>query len=180
MWDRPINLRAILAASPDDIFDRRIYCDETGGDLYHFLAPDRRNSGRIGIVVGDVSGHGISSALLMASVRAFLRSRIAQAGSIGEIISDVNRLLAHDTRETCQFMTLFYAEIDAGAKHIHWIRAGHDPAMLYDPDSDGFAELKGSGMALGIDARYDYRPQTVKSIQKKRASRFHGLAELHT
>jgi hypothetical protein len=52
--------------------------------------------------------------------------------------------------------------------------------MLYDPDSGGFAELKGSGMALGIDARYDYRPQTVKSIQKKRASRFHGLAELHT
>ena len=149
-----------------DIFARSIYCDETGGDFYDFLAPDRRNSGRIGIAVGDVSGHGISSALLMASVRAFLRSRIAQAGSIGEIISDVNRLLAHDTRETCQFMTLFYAEIDAGAKHIHWIRAGHDPAMLYDPDSDGFAELKGSGMALGIDARYDYRPQKISGLRQ--------------
>ncbi len=69
-----------------DIAGRSIYCDETGGDLYDFLEVCCRNSDQLGIVVGDVSGHGISAALLMATVRAFLRCRVTQPGGIAEII----------------------------------------------------------------------------------------------
>ena len=106
-----------------DIAGHSIYCDETGGDLYDFLELCCRDSDQIGIAIGDVSGHGISAALLMATIRAFLRIRVTQPGSPSEIINDVNRLVAHDTRETSQFMTLFYAEIDPSEKTISWIRA---------------------------------------------------------
>jgi len=149
-----------------DIAGKSIYCDETGGDLYDFLELCCRNSDQIGIAVGDVSGHGISAALLMATVRAFLRSRVTQPGSLSEIINDVNRLVAHDTRETGQFMTLFYAEIDPSEKSIRWIRAGHDPAMLYSPDSDTFVELMGNGIALGIDGGSEYQDQIIKGLSQ--------------
>ncbi|UCD80954.1 MAG: SpoIIE family protein phosphatase [Desulfobacterales bacterium] len=140
-----------------DIAARSIYCDETGGDLYDFLEVNDGNTDRIGIAVGDVSGHGIPAALLMATVRAFLKSRVAQPGSTAEIISDVNRLVTHDTGDTGQFMTLFYASIDAGKKKLSWVRAGHDPAVLYDPVKDSFTDLGGRGMALGVNPGYDYR-----------------------
>jgi len=149
-----------------DIAGKSIYCDETGGDLYDFLEVCCRNSDQIGIAVGDVSGHGISAALLMVTVRAFLRSRVTQPGSLSEIINDVNRLVAHDTRETSQFMTLFYTEIDPSEKSISWIRAGHDPAMLYSPDSDTFVELKGAGMALGVDGGSEYQGQIIKGLSQ--------------
>jgi sigma-B regulation protein RsbU (phosphoserine phosphatase) len=140
-----------------DIAARSIYCDETGGDLYDFLEIDDGNADCIGIAVGDVSGHGIPAALLMATVRAFLKSRVTQPGSAAEIISDVNRLVTHDTGETGQFMTLFYAAIDTAKKKLRWVRAGHDPGFLYDPVADSFDELGGQGMAIGVDGGYTYR-----------------------
>jgi sigma-B regulation protein RsbU (phosphoserine phosphatase) len=54
-------------------------------------------------------------------------------------------------------MTLFYVEIDPSLKTLHWVRAGHDPAFLYDPTTDAIEELKGEGLALGIDAKYAFR-----------------------
>ncbi|MEJ2167888.1 MAG: SpoIIE family protein phosphatase [Desulfobacterales bacterium] len=145
-----------------DIAGRSLYCDETGGDYYDFLEVCCRNSNHLGLVVGDVSGHGISAALLMASARAFLRCRVTQPGDAAEIIRDVNRLITTDTRDSGQFMTLFYAEIDPSSKTLQWVRAGHDPALLYDPVSRDVVELDGKGMALGIDADYSYR-QSAKT-----------------
>jgi sigma-B regulation protein RsbU (phosphoserine phosphatase) len=147
-----------------EIAARSIYCDETGGDLYDFLEVDDRNAGRIGIAVGDVSGHGIPAALLMATVRAFLKSRVAQPGSPAEIISDVNRLMTHDTGDTGQFMTLFYAVFDTDHRELQWVRAGHDPAIFYDPAKDEFKELNGYGMALGLDGKFKYRENTQAGL----------------
>ena len=149
-----------------DIAARSIYCDETGGDMYDFLEIDDCNADCIGIAVGDVSGHGIPAALLMATVRAFLKSRVTQPGSTAEIISDVNRLVTHDTGETGQFMTLFYAEIDPRERMIHWVRAGHDPAMLYAADTDTIEELRGKGIALGVDGGSEYQSQIIKGLSQ--------------
>jgi sigma-B regulation protein RsbU (phosphoserine phosphatase) len=140
-----------------DIAGQSIYCDQTGGDLYDFLEVCCQNSNQIGIAVGDVSGHGISAALLMASVRAFLRSRVTQSGSMAQIIDDVNRLVAHDTEETGQFMTLFYIQINPGKKTLEWVRAGHDPAVFYDPATDKFEQLHGEGAALGVGKNINYQ-----------------------
>jgi sigma-B regulation protein RsbU (phosphoserine phosphatase) len=65
--------------------------------------------------------------------------------------------VTQDTGDTGQFMTLFYASIDVGMKELRWVRAGHDPAVLFDPDTGSFAELGGQGMALGVNGGYDYR-----------------------
>jgi sigma-B regulation protein RsbU (phosphoserine phosphatase) len=117
----------------------------------------RLGSDTYAIVVGDVSGHGISSALLMAGVRAYLRGRVTQAGSAAEIISDVNRLVSADTIETSQFMTLFFLVIEAQTGQITWVRAGHDPALLYSPDEDHFEKLEGQGIPLGVEESWQYR-----------------------
>jgi sigma-B regulation protein RsbU (phosphoserine phosphatase) len=149
-----------------DIAGSSIYCDETGGDYYDFLEVCCRDSNHLGLAVGDVSGHGISAALLMASVRASLRCRVTQPGSIAEIITDVNRLVVDDTRESGNFMTLFYAEITPDDRVLRWVRAGHDPALLYDPSSDTFEELHGMGLALGIDGDYIYQESTMTGLSR--------------
>jgi sigma-B regulation protein RsbU (phosphoserine phosphatase) len=149
-----------------DIAGQSIYCDETGGDYYDFLEVGRHNGYQLGVAVGDVSGHGIQAALLMATVRAFLKSRVKQSGSIADAISDINRLVAEDASETGQFMTLFYAEIEPHGKGLRWVRAGHDPALLYSPERETFEELKGKGIALGIDSGSDYHGQTISGLSQ--------------
>jgi sigma-B regulation protein RsbU (phosphoserine phosphatase) len=96
-----------------DIAGISIYCDETGGDYYDFLNVGELERGKTGVVVGDVSGHGIPSALLMATARASLRQRSSLPGSMARIVSDLNIQLTRDVEESGQFMTLFYLTIDA-------------------------------------------------------------------
>jgi sigma-B regulation protein RsbU (phosphoserine phosphatase) len=139
-----------------DIASTIVYCDETGGDYYDFLTGGDTDQGKLTVVLGDVSGHGISSALLMASVRAFLRQRSALTGGIAQIVSDVNRQLAVDVEDTGGFMTLFYLTIDMANQRLNWVRAGHEPAIFYDPITDTFEELRGAGMALGVNADGQY------------------------
>ncbi len=139
-----------------DIAGTSIYCDETGGDYYDFISIGDNDDHKIGVAIGDVSGHGISSALLMATVRSSLRQRASLTADIATIISDVNRQLAHDVEDSGQFMTLFFLALDTATKQLEWVRAGHDPGIVYDPDSDAFSELGGAGIALGVDAEWNY------------------------
>ena len=134
-----------------DIAGKSIYCDETGGDYYDFLEVGSPEEGKIGVVVGDVSDHGIPSALLMATVRALIRQRCSAFGQIDQVVSDVNRQLAKDVMDSGRFMTLFYAEIERLNKTIRWVNAGHEPAMIFDPVKNTFDDLNGgNNLALGI------------------------------
>jgi sigma-B regulation protein RsbU (phosphoserine phosphatase) len=109
------------------------------------------------MVVGDVTGHGIEAALLMTTARALLRSRSAQPGSMAEILTDVNRHLTLDLQDSGRFMTLFYLMVDPVEGRLQWVRAGHDPAILYDPERDDFEALRGNGIALGVDPRWSFQ-----------------------
>jgi sigma-B regulation protein RsbU (phosphoserine phosphatase) len=139
-----------------DLAGRSDFCDETGGDYYDFIRPDGMDSRSVYIAVGDVVGHGLGAALLMTTVRAFLRSRLAMPGSIKEVVAHVNRLLCEDTDRTVAFMTLFLARMDPERSEIRWVRAGHDPGLLYNPRTDAFTDLQGGGVALGIDRSYEF------------------------
>lgn len=136
-----------------DIAGASLYCEETGGDYYDFIPISKD---RLAVVVGDVSGHGVSSALLMATARALVMQRTALPGPTAGIINDVNRHLSLDTSDSGNFMTFFYCELTAGQREVRWVRAGHDPALLYDPQRDRFDELKGRGLALGLDDGFEY------------------------
>jgi len=140
-----------------DIAGKSLYCEETGGDYFDYLPLDKHEPGKIKIVVGDVSDHGIASALLMTTARAFLRQRASKPGNLNQIITDVNRQLSRDVEDSGRFMTLFICEIDNPNKIIRWANAGHDPAFIFDPDSGNFAELAGHSLPLGVSAVAAYR-----------------------
>ena len=139
-----------------DVAGQSIYCDETGGDYFDYLSSSEWGPSKFGVLIGDVSGHGIPSALLMATARAFMRQRSSRSGSMAEVVSDVNRQLTRDVEETGRFMTLFYLMLDLDARNMSWVRAGHDPAVWYDPATDKFEELHGDGMALGVDENLQF------------------------
>jgi len=148
-----------------DIAGTSIYCDETGGDYFDYILSDQESREKITVVVGDVSGHGISSALLMATTRAFLRQRAALPGTPAQIISDVNAQFSRDVADSGSFMSMFYLSIDTGQQTLDWVRAGHDPAIRYDPGSGTIDELKGPGVALGIDEEFIYSENGRVSIE---------------
>ncbi len=139
-----------------DIAAAIVYCDETGGDYYDFLETNETHPGNFRVVIGDISGHGIPSALMMATGRAFLRQRSTLPGNLSDIVSDVNHQMTRDFEESGGFMTLFYLSIDPVNRNLCWVRAGHDPAIFYDPETDKFDVLRGAGMALGVDAAGRY------------------------
>jgi len=139
-----------------DIAGQSIYCDETGGDYFDYLSSSEWGPSKFGVLIGDVSGHGIPSALLMATARAFMRQRSSRSGSMAEVVSDVNRQLTRDVEETGRFMTLFYLMLDLDDRNMSWVRAGHDPAVWYDPATDKFEELHGDGIALGVDENLQF------------------------
>jgi sigma-B regulation protein RsbU (phosphoserine phosphatase) len=145
-----------LRVNDIDIAGKSVYCDETGGDYFDFISIEHNDKQKIGVAIGDVSGHGISSALLMATVRSSLRQRASLPGSIANIISDVNRQLVEDVEDSGQFMTMFFLALNTESKQLEWVRAGHDPAIIYDPGTDSFNELGGSGIALGVDCEWIY------------------------
>ena len=147
-----------------DVVGRNISCDEIGGDYFDFLWRRDSPQGPLQVVVGDIAGHGVDSALLMTSARAFLRMRASQPGSPAEIISAMNSHLARDVIETGRFMTLFYMSIDMERRRIAWVRAGHDPALVYDPRRDRFHELMGEGLALGVDKNFSYEQNQWSGI----------------
>ncbi|MCP4688496.1 MAG: PP2C family protein-serine/threonine phosphatase [Desulfobacterales bacterium] len=147
-----------------DIAGTSVYCDRTGGDYYDYLTMGRRDSTKISVIVGDVSGHGVPSALLMAAARALIHKCASLSDNIATIVSDVNRHLSRDVEESGGFMTLFFSEIDAKNKRIRWTRAGHDPAIFYDPAADAFEELKGPGVALGLDEEWAYEEREKSGL----------------
>jgi sigma-B regulation protein RsbU (phosphoserine phosphatase) len=149
-----------------DIAGRSIYCDETGGDYYDFMTIGESDNEKIGVAIGDVSGHGIPSALLMATVRSSLRQRLSLPGSTAQIVSDVNCQLVRDVEDSGQFMTLFYLTFDPANQNIQWVRAGHDPGIFYDPATDTFEDLKGKGIALGVDQDWQYEMNEKLGLAK--------------
>jgi sigma-B regulation protein RsbU (phosphoserine phosphatase) len=155
-----------LKANGFDIAGKSTYCDETGGDYYDFISIKDADKQKIGVAIGDVSGHGISSALLMATVRSSLRLRASLPGSLANILSDVNCQLVQDVEESGQFMTMFFLALDTESRQLEWARAGHDPAIIYDPGSDSFNELSGSGIALGVDGEWIYEDNKKTDFSK--------------
>ncbi len=140
------------------------YCDQTGGDYYDYLTGSPQDRNQLGVVVGDVAGHGVSTALIMASVRALLHLQMQKPSSFAAPLANINRQLFQDARDSGMFMTLFCAWIDAGRQTIRWVRAGHEPALTYDPGTRSFGVLNGRGVALGVLEDYDFTENTAALV----------------
>src|SRR5581483_10317530 len=101
--------------------------EATGGDYFDYLPlPD----GSLGVVIGDVSGHGFGPALLMAELRAYLRAFLLSRADVGEIVGLLNRALADDAPEG-YFATLLLARLDPATRSLVYASAGHSPGYVF-------------------------------------------------
>ncbi len=117
---------------------------ETGGDYYDFI-PMR--NGRLGIVVADVSSHGLGPALVMAGTRRLLRTLIDTHDDLDEILTLANQAIDEDTDDG-QFVTLFLVAIDPPSKSFRYAAAGHIGYLFDDQDEVGI--LDSTSLPLGV------------------------------
>ena len=101
----------------------------------------------------------------MTTVRALLRSRafdpgVLAPGTLGRLMSEVNHHLAHDVHRG-RFMTLVYFVLEARTRTLRWVSAGHDPAMVYDPETGTCRELDTAGIPLGIEHEWAYEERSA-------------------
>lgn len=121
-------------------------CLSAGGDYYDFIP---FSDTRLACVVGDVAGHGLGSALVMATARGALLSLVDAVGEPTEVMFRLNNVLRSDAA-TKLFMTLFYGVIDTGRMTLEYVNAGHEAPILYRPSTGEFPPLSTTGMALGF------------------------------
>lgn len=134
-----------------DIAGRTLSCGEIGGDYFDYIREPDCAEHQVSVVVGDVTGHGVEAALLMTTARAFLRMRSSQCGDLSQIINEMNRHLVRDVTDSGRFMTLSVIRFDANTRSLRWVRAGHPPALVFDPEKDRFRELLEGGLPLGVN-----------------------------
>ncbi len=147
-----------------DIAGHSTYCDETGGDYYDFLDVGGTDEDTAVLVIGDVMGHGVAAALLMATARGILRSRCAVPGSLADFLNHLNDMLVVDTNGE-RFMTMLLITMSAKKDTIRWASAGHGPPIVYTPHDDKFPELDGGGLPLGLMEGEEYAEYWQPNIQ---------------
>jgi serine phosphatase RsbU (regulator of sigma subunit) len=138
----PLVMRGVAMAG------RCIPAADVGGDYFGYFP---RGASGIDSFLGDVSGHGVGAALLMAEARTtFLAERLV-AASAGAILGKLNRLLYDDLDRAGQFMSACCATFDAKTGELCYANAGHPPAMLLRANEPRAQLLKADGLLLGFE-----------------------------
>lgn len=130
---------------------------EVGGDFYDFI---ELPEGKIGLIVGDVTGHGVPAALVMATTRSVLRSEAPRLVAPGAVLARVNDFLNDDIPQN-MFVTCLYAVLDPASGAMTYANAGHDlPFVRRGADVE---ELRATGMPLGAmpGMTYDEKEATL-------------------
>jgi serine phosphatase RsbU (regulator of sigma subunit) len=135
--------------------------EAVGGDYYDLI--DIRDKSlpvpgyapgcdRLGIAIGDISGKGMSAALLMASLHASVRGQaLAGGGDLGPRMSNINRLL-YDASASNRYATFFYAELDCASRTLHYVNAGHNPPVVLRKENGAWQvfRLRDGGPVVGL------------------------------
>lgn len=129
-----------------------------GGDYYDLLLDD---DGRLVLLIADVAGHSIGSALLMAMARSILRREVAQGASPSDVLAATNQAMYADLVNTGLFITMFCARYEPAEGRLTYANAGHNPPVLAHGDQT--TELDADGAAIGIlDAvEFEERSETL-------------------
>ena len=141
-----------------------VSADDTGGDYYDYI---QASNGSWAVVVGDVTGHGVGPALLMAATRSYLRALIKGFGgndhreiNPGDLLCRINNILEEDLSEG-RFVTLFLAMLDPKSRRFTYASAGHENALYLPAASRSFTELEATGIPLGILADASFEEGTT-------------------
>jgi serine phosphatase RsbU (regulator of sigma subunit) len=133
---------------------------EVGGDYYDFVPVE---PGGLGVALADVSGKGISSALLMSNLQALIRSRAYQHGHhLDLLVQEINSLLFSSTDDN-KYATLFYGLYEDTSQRFTYVNAGHNPPLLFrNHMSDRIEVLKASGTVVGLLPNRLYEEVTIQ------------------
>lgn len=153
---REIQQRLFPKAAPNlpgfEIGGASYPAEATGGDYFDYLP---MLNGRLGIILGDVTGHGVGPALLMAETRAYLRVLAGRREDVGEILTRANGVLAEDVGAE-RFVTLFILRLDPQTKSLTYASAGHPPAHILDSTGKLKTPLPRTGIPLGMKPDTQY------------------------
>jgi serine phosphatase RsbU (regulator of sigma subunit) len=160
---------------------------EVGGDVYDFLTlPD----GKLAVVLGDASGHGISATADMALAKFAFRSLVRQYPDPADLLAQANEV-AYGELAGGNFVTMVCLTVDPKSGRVRVASAGHPPVRILGPDGTVSA-LSAGGLALGIEAdqRYDGEETTLEHgaalcvytdglVEARRAGDQYGEERLH-
>ncbi len=146
-----------------------------GGDFYDFLyLPDDR----LGLIIGDVTDKGVPAALVMATTRSMLRAMALDGATPGKVLERVNDQLCPDIPPN-MFVTCLYAILDPATGQLRYANAGHD--LPYRRNAEGVAELRATGMPLGLMPRMAYEEKEITLLPGETVLFYSdGIVEAHS
>ena len=136
---------------------QNIPAKEVGGDFYDFIPISR---GKIGLTIADVSGKGVPAALFMALSRTIVRAKATRSSGVREVIRDANSLIMADAKSG-MFVTLFYAVLDLSERTLTYVRAGHNPPVIFKAKTRTLMRLDAKGIALGAIADIELEERKI-------------------
>lgn len=145
-----------------DVAAKSVMAKEVGGDFFDVIPLEMipMGSGRMGILIADVSGKGIPAALFMALSRIVVRVNATwHAERPALAIHDANNLIAADSKAG-MFVTLFYGILDNKLRTLTYVNAGHNPPIVYHAADESFHILEATGIAMGAMEDSDYDAKT--------------------
>ena len=119
---------------------------DVGGDYYDYI---ELNENEIGFCIADVSGKGISAALLMSNFQANLRALFSAEISLSDLVKRLNKIVAKITGGD-RFITLFVAKYNFKTRELEFINAGHNPPILYNKKKSEIIYLENGCVGLGM------------------------------
>jgi PAS domain S-box-containing protein len=145
-----------------DIAGATYPAEATGGDYFDYLP---MLNGCLGLVVGDVTGHGVGPALLMAETRAYLRVLAGRREDPGEILTRANGILAEDVGSE-RFVTLFLARLDPHTRSLAYASAGHPTGYVLDGRGQTKLTLPRTGVPLGMRSDTQYTSTSERQLER--------------
>jgi PAS domain S-box-containing protein len=130
-----------------------------GGDYFDFISCP---NGHLLLALGDVSGHGLGPALVVATARAYLQILALTDVTLDRICNLVNTRLAEDTDE--EFMTLFLGLLDPSSRSLTYCNAGHCPAVILDARGEVRASLPSMDLPFGIELHHTYQKSAAVQL----------------
>jgi phosphoserine phosphatase len=149
-------------ASGFDIAGWNKPAEATGGDFYDYLP---LGEGRLGLVLADVTGHGLGASLLACECRALVRALASMTSNLTSILTRANEIL-HEDLKSERFVTLFLGELDVAGSQITYVSAGHAPLYYCPRGPETCRRMSATTLPLGIQPSIDAshgQPLTMKS-----------------
>ncbi|HJR80800.1 MAG TPA: PP2C family protein-serine/threonine phosphatase [Anaerolineales bacterium] len=128
-----------------------------GGDYFDFF---QFRDGTHGLVIADVSGHGVSAGMLMSSLQTALRTMAPDTDSPAEILERINRFYIHNINFTT-FVTVFLARFDPVTLTLTYVNAGHNPPVVHRKGSPEITWLAPTAPAIGLVEEFHPRTESI-------------------